>query len=90
MEGRALKASSLGRVLSAFLATYFPAVVDYGFSSALEQQLDDVSGARPASSLGWQADSATDTMVGRLWCKSMRRRGYLRCTQLISIICQSL
>ena len=44
-EGRTLRAESLGRVLTAFLQSYFPAAVDYGFTCALEQQLDDVSGA---------------------------------------------
>ena len=45
-EGRTLHAESLGRVLTAFLQAYFPDVVDYGFTSALEAQLDDVSGGR--------------------------------------------
>ena len=44
-EGRALRSESLGRVLAAFLESYFPAAVDYGFTCDLEQQLDDVSGA---------------------------------------------
>jgi DNA topoisomerase-1 len=47
-QGRALHAESLGRVLTAFLLAYFPDFVDYGFTSALEAQLDDVSGARLA------------------------------------------
>lgn len=44
-QGKALKAEPLGRVLTAFLAAYFPRYVDYGFTAGLEAQLDDVSGA---------------------------------------------
>ena len=44
-EARTLKASSLGRVLSAFLSHYFGRYVDYGFTSGMEEGLDDVSGA---------------------------------------------
>lgn len=43
-QGRALRAEPLGRVLTAFLASYFPRYVDYGFTAGLESQLDDVSG----------------------------------------------
>jgi DNA topoisomerase I len=43
-QGRALKAEPLGRVLTAFLAAYFPRYVDYAFTAGLEAQLDDVSG----------------------------------------------
>ena len=35
-EGRTLVPSSLGRVLSAFLTTYFEKYVDFGFTAALE------------------------------------------------------
>lgn len=43
-EGRALRPESRGRVLSAFLQHYFARYVDYGFTAALEDQLDHVSG----------------------------------------------
>ncbi len=43
-EGRALRATSRGRVLSAFLQQYFAQYVDYEFTSDLESQLDDVAG----------------------------------------------
>jgi hypothetical protein len=46
-EGRALHATPLGRVLSSFLSTYFPAYVDYGFTAGLEDKLDAVSGEDP-------------------------------------------
>ena len=49
-QGQALHAESLGRVLTAFLQAYFPNFVDYGFSSTLEAQLDEVSGALQTSS----------------------------------------
>lgn len=42
-EGRALVPSGLGRVLTAFLKEYFPRYVDYGFTSGIEEQLDEVS-----------------------------------------------
>jgi hypothetical protein len=45
-QGGALVPSSLGCVVAAFLAAYFPTYVDYGFTSGLEQQLDDVSAGR--------------------------------------------
>ena len=31
-------------MLTAFLASYFPRYIDYGFTAGLEAQLDDVSG----------------------------------------------
>lgn len=43
-HNKALKAEPLGRVLTAFLAAYFPRYVDYGFTAGMEAQLDDVSG----------------------------------------------
>ena len=43
-EGRALRATSRGRVLSAFLQQYFSQYVDYVFTSDMESQLDDVAG----------------------------------------------
>jgi DNA topoisomerase-1 len=49
-EGRALYAEPLGRVLSSFLHSYFEQYVDYGFTSALEGRLDDVSGGEA----GWR------------------------------------
>jgi DNA topoisomerase IA len=43
-QGWALRAEPLGRVLTAFLASYFPRYIDYGFTAGLESRLDDVSG----------------------------------------------
>ncbi len=43
-EGRALRATSRGRVLSAFLQQYFLQHVDYEFTSDLESQSDNVAG----------------------------------------------
>lgn len=42
-EGRSLHAEPLGRVLTAFLCAYCPKYIDYGFTSRLEEELDDVS-----------------------------------------------
>jgi DNA topoisomerase-1 len=54
-QGRALHAKALGQVLSAFLQTYFPNYVDYGFTSGLEVQLDEVAGEAAAQrSSGWR------------------------------------
>ncbi|KAG2501067.1 hypothetical protein HYH03_000886 [Edaphochlamys debaryana] len=47
-EGRSLLPTSLGRVLSAFLARYFERVVDEGFTRDMEGRLDDVAGGRAA------------------------------------------
>ncbi|KAK9808623.1 hypothetical protein WJX72_000702 [[Myrmecia] bisecta] len=43
-EGRSLQSSSRGRVLTHYMATFFPVFMDYGYTSGLEAQLDDVSG----------------------------------------------
>lgn len=43
-QGRALRATTLGRLLSAFLTHYFARYMDYGFTSGLEEQLDEVAG----------------------------------------------
>jgi DNA topoisomerase IA len=43
-EGRALRATSRGRVLSAFLQQCFAQYVDYEFTSDMESQLADVPG----------------------------------------------
>lgn len=47
-EGRALRATSRGRVLSAFLQQYFAQYVDYSFTSDMEAQLDDIAGGVPS------------------------------------------
>lgn len=46
-EGRALHVHSLGRVLSAFLQRYFAQYVDVGFTSSVEDLLDNISGTIP-------------------------------------------
>ncbi len=40
-----------GRIVTSFLATYFPKYVEYGFTAGLEEQLDDISGGR----VDWRA-----------------------------------
>jgi DNA topoisomerase-1 len=40
-----------GRLVTAFLATYFPRYVEYGFTADLEEKLDEVS----AGALNWKA-----------------------------------
>lgn len=49
-EKRALKATSLGRIVTAFLSHYFTQYVDYKFTSQVEDQLDQIS----AAALPWQ------------------------------------
>lgn len=43
-RGGSLEATARGRLLSAFLAAYFQRYVDYGFTAAMEDSLDAVSG----------------------------------------------
>uniref|UniRef100_A0A061RF57 DNA topoisomerase n=2 Tax=Tetraselmis sp. GSL018 TaxID=582737 RepID=A0A061RF57_9CHLO len=43
LEGRALVPSSKGRVLTAFLESFFSSYVDYGFTASLEAQLDEIA-----------------------------------------------
>jgi DNA topoisomerase-1 len=40
-----------GRIVTSFLATYFPKYVEYGFTAGLEEQLDEISGGR----VDWRA-----------------------------------
>jgi DNA topoisomerase-1 len=40
-----------GRIVTSFLATYFPRYVEYGFTAGLEEQLDDISDGR----VDWRA-----------------------------------
>jgi DNA topoisomerase-1 len=40
-----------GRIVTSFLATYFPRYVEYNFTAGLEEQLDDISGGR----VDWRA-----------------------------------
>lgn len=50
-QRRSLQVEALGRMLTAFLTSYFAKYVDYGFTSRMEASLDRISGARtrPAS-----------------------------------------
>lgn len=43
-RGGSLEATARGRLLSAFLRAYFERYVDYGFTAAMEDSLDAVSG----------------------------------------------
>ncbi|KAK9828106.1 hypothetical protein WJX81_004990 [Elliptochloris bilobata] len=45
-RGGSLEATARGRLLAAFLVAYFGRYVDYGFTAALENSLDAVSGGR--------------------------------------------
>ncbi|KAL6762838.1 DNA topoisomerase I [Haematococcus lacustris] len=49
-EGRQLVPRPISRVLSAFLAAYFDVLVDLGFTSSMEEQLDQVA----SGCMGWQ------------------------------------
>ena len=51
LEKRRFLPEDRGRVVTAFLARYFPRYVDYNFTARLEDQLDDVSGGR----LDWKS-----------------------------------
>ena len=45
-EGRAMVPTPLGRILSAFLQTHLSEYVDVGFTSKVEEKLDEVSGRK--------------------------------------------
>lgn len=51
LEKRRFIPEDRGRLVTAFLVSFFNRYVDTGFTAALEEQLDDVSGGR----VGWQA-----------------------------------
>jgi hypothetical protein len=70
-QGKALVPTPLGRVLSAFLACFFSEYVDAGFTSRMEEQLDDVSGARAGwagcgRGWGWRGNAAVKREHGGL------------------------
>ncbi|MEL6196798.1 MAG: type I DNA topoisomerase, partial [Pseudomonadota bacterium] len=52
-----LFAEDKGRLVTAFLVNYFPRYVEYDFTAALEEELDDVSGGR----IDWKA------LLERFW-----------------------
>jgi DNA topoisomerase-1 len=56
-EKNRLFAEDKGRLVTAFLMEYFPRYVEYDFTAALEEELDDVSGGR----VDWKA------VLGRFW-----------------------
>ena len=43
-EGRALRVTSRGRMVSTYLVHYFPKYVDYNFTSDMEAKLDEIAG----------------------------------------------
>lgn len=55
-RGGALEPTPRGRLLAAFLGAYFGRYVDYGFTAALEDSLDAVSGAALAPLPGTSPD----------------------------------
>ena len=46
MENRRFIPEDRGRLVTAFLTSFFERYVDTGFTAALEEQLDDISGGR--------------------------------------------
>ena len=52
-----LQPTASGRVVVAFLQTYFPKYVEYGFTAEMEDQLDEVSGGRQNK----------DIVLGNFW-----------------------
>jgi DNA topoisomerase-1 len=46
LERKRFMPEDRGRIVTSFLATYFPRYVEYGFTAGLEEQLDDISGGR--------------------------------------------
>lgn len=51
IESRVFYPEDRGRIVTAFLLNFFTKYVEYGFTAALEEQLDDISGGR----LQWKA-----------------------------------
>ena len=43
-EGRGLKPTARGKLVVAFLQSHFARYLDYGYTSDMESQLDDVAG----------------------------------------------
>jgi DNA topoisomerase-1 len=43
MSGKAFVPTDIGRIVSRFLVKYFPTYVDYGFTAAMEDVLDEIS-----------------------------------------------
>src|SRR5581483_8109912 len=46
LERRRFHPEDRGRIVTAFLTGFFKRYVEYGFTAALEEQLDDISGGR--------------------------------------------
>ncbi len=51
LEKRRFLPDDRGRLVTAFLASFFPRYVEYGFTAEMEEKLDDVSGGR----VDWKA-----------------------------------
>lgn len=82
-QGRSLQAEPLGRILSAFLCKYFSTYVDYGFTSNLEDGLDDVS----KGTLAWKV------LVEEFWGPFQKRideLGALSGTEVIEMLNEEL
>lgn len=82
-QRRSLQAEPLGRILSAFLCKYFPKYVDYGFTSNLEDGLDDVS----KGALAWKE------LLGEFWGPFQKRvdeLGNLSGTEVIEMLNEEL
>ncbi|MCH7864089.1 MAG: type I DNA topoisomerase, partial [Proteobacteria bacterium] len=51
LDKRRFEPVDRGRLVTAFLSSYFPRYVEYGFTAELEEKLDDISGGR----IEWKA-----------------------------------
>ena len=78
-EGRALRPESRGRVLSAFLQHYFARYVDYGFTAALEDQLDHVSG-EPVTCFNLASSSSSNSTAELSVTPRQGHRSYVNVT----------
>lgn len=68
-EGRALRATSSGRVLSAFLQHYVAQCVDYEFTSDMESQLADVARLQCINECScWSDSSIRQQLPCASWC----------------------
>ncbi|MEM6679497.1 MAG: type I DNA topoisomerase [Pseudomonadota bacterium] len=74
-----LFAEDKGRLVTAFLLNYFPRYVEYDFTAALEEELDDVSGGR----IEWKA------LLERFWeefSKAVEGTADLRISEVLETI----
>ncbi|MEM6973289.1 MAG: type I DNA topoisomerase [Pseudomonadota bacterium] len=78
-----LFAEDKGRLVTAFLENYFPRYVEYDFTAALEEELDDVSGGR----VDWKA------LLSQFWkdfTAALEGTTELRITEVLETINEAL